>query len=157
MEKLITGGNALPYPLDVAELNSAVVEMQGIMDMNSAGVALLLTAGLGASAAYIKTDNGAKTLLAADADDARVALIIITVTEAFADAGGNQPVVIVGETDTANKFAANPLLVDAAAGSVFVLAGTLTAAKALLVTLTAAVGAGTGAISVSTIVLPAAV
>ncbi len=120
------------------------------------GFAALLASGLGASAAYIKTTNGAQTLMASDAA-ARVALVIVHVDEAFADAGGNQPVVIIGETDTTNKYAANTLLVGASVGDVFVLAGTLTANKALLVTCTQAVGAGTGGITVTAIVLPAAV
>lgn len=141
----------------VAVSGHATLAASGALTLtNSGGVAALLAAGLGTSAAYTKTTNGAQTLLASDAA-ARAALIVVTVTEAFADGGGNQPVVIIGETDTTNKYAANTLLVGASVGDVFVLAGTLTANKALLVTQTAAVGAGTGAISVAAIVLPAAV
>jgi len=122
---------------------------------NGAGLAALIAAGLGASAAYAKTTNGAQTLLASDAA-ARVALIIVVVTEVFADAGGTQPVFIIGETDTTNKFMTNAILADAALDSIWVFAGSLTATKALLVTGTPAVGAGTGAIAVTALVLDAA-
>jgi hypothetical protein len=123
---------------------------------NGAGWAALLAAGLGASANYAKTTSGAQTLLAADADDARVAMIVVTVTEAFADGDGGQPTFTIGETDTATKYAATTVFTDAALGSVFVLAGTLTAVKNLIVTGVAATGTGTGAISVMAMVLPAA-
>jgi len=123
---------------------------------NGAGWAALLAAGLGASANYIKTTDGVQTLLAANAA-ARVVLIVITVTEVFADGDGTQPTFKFGETDTDDKYAATTLLASAALGAVKVLAGTLTANKALLVT--AATGTGTtetGAISVMAMVLPAA-
>jgi hypothetical protein len=122
---------------------------------NGAGLAALIAAGLGASASYAKTTDGAQTLLALDAS-ARVALIIVVVTEVFADAGGTQPVFIIGETDTTNKFMTNAILADAALDSIWVFAGSLTATKALLVTGTPAVGAGTGAIAVTALVLDAA-
>lgn len=118
------------------------------------GLAALVAAGLGAYDVYDKATVGAQTLLAAD-PAARAALIVVVVTEAFAESTGTQTVFTIGETDTANKFAANTVLVDAAEGDVFVFAGTLTATKALLVTGTAAVGDGTGAIAVTALVLPA--
>lgn len=123
---------------------------------NGAGLAALIAAGLGASAAYPKTTNGVQTPLAGDAA-ARIVLIVAVVTEVFADAGGNQPVFAIGETDTATKFTNGAAFVDAALNSVKVFAGTLTATKALIVTATQAVGAGTGAISFTVLVLPAAV
>jgi len=120
-----------------------------------AGVAALISAGLGASAAYDKATTGAKTLLAADADDNRAAIIVVTVTEAFADGTGGQTVFIIGETGTTNKFMANTVLVNASLGDVFVFAGSITAAKDLLVTGTPATGTGTGAIAVTVLALPA--
>lgn len=120
-----------------------------------AGLAALIAAGLGASAAYVKTTNGAQTLLASDAA-ARVALIVVVVDETFADAGGTQTTFTIGETDTVDKYAAAALFTGATAGSIFVLAGTLTANKALLVTANDAAGAGTGGISVTALVLDAA-
>lgn len=125
---------------------------------NGANVAALLDAGLGASAAYAKTTSGAQTLLAANGSGAgdRTVLITVVVTEVFADGDDAQTVFIIGQTGTTNKFMANTVLVDAAAGAVFTFAGTLTEAAALLVTGTAAAGTGTGAISVTVLALPAA-
>ena len=122
---------------------------------NGAGLAALLAAGLGASANYPKTTNGAQTLLAGDAAD-RVALIVAVVTEVFADAGGTQTTFTIGETDTTTKYAAAALFNNAALGAIFVMAGTLTATKALLVTANDAAGAGTGALSVTALILDAA-
>jgi hypothetical protein len=121
---------------------------------NGAGLAALITAGLGASAAYIKTTNGAQTLLAQSAA-ARVVLLVAVVTEVFADAGGTQPVFVLGETTTPAKYDDGTALHNAALGAVKCFAGTLTATKALLVTASQAVGAGTGAVSVTAFVLPA--
>lgn len=136
-------------------LTIAAGAVESSMLANGAGLAAAIALGLGASEAYAKTTDGAQTLLAS-AVAGRVALIIVVVDEVFADGTGSQPVFIIGETDTTNKFMADSVLVDAAAGSVFFLAGTLTAAKNLLVTGTAATGNGTGGISVSALVLPAA-
>jgi hypothetical protein len=121
---------------------------------NGAGLAALVTAGLGASAAYINTTDGTQTLLASDAA-ARVVLLVAVVTEAFADAGGTQPVFVLGETTTVAKYNDGTAFHDAALGAVKCFAGTLTATKALLVTATKAVGAGTGGVSVTAFVLPA--
>lgn len=122
---------------------------------NGAGLAALLAAGLGASAAYDKTTNGAQTLLASDAA-ARVALIVVVVDETFADGDGGQTTFTIGEVDTADKYAAAAVFTGATAGDVFVLAGTLTASKNLIVTGGAATGTGTGGISATALVLPAA-
>ncbi len=112
----------------------------------------------GDTKSYIRTTNGAQTVLAANADGDRTVIIVIKVTTAFANGDGAQPVVIVGETAATNKFAANTLLVDAAAGTTFSLAGTLTDNTALLATLTAATGAtSTGAFTISVIAVPKAV
>jgi len=136
-----------------ATIQAGAVESS--MLANGAGLAALIAAGLGASAAYDNTTSGAQTLLASDVSG-RVALIVVVVDESFADGDGGQSEFTVGETDTADKFAASTVFADATAGDIFVLAGTLTAAKALLVTGTAATGTGTGGISVSALVLPAA-
>jgi hypothetical protein len=141
---------------DLLKLSEECAKIQTAIDGIGGGWAALLAAGLGASANYAKTTSGAQTLLAADADDARVAMIVVTVTEAFADGDGGQPTFTIGETDTATKYAATTVFTDAALGSVFVLAGTLTAVKNLIVTGVAATGTGTGAISVMAMVLPAA-
>jgi hypothetical protein len=130
-------------------------EITAVKLADGAGVAALLAAGLGASEVYAKTTDGAQTLLAADAEDARAVLIVVTVTQAFANGTGAQTVFTISETDTANKFMANSVLVGASLGDVFVFAGSLTATKALLVTGTAATGTGTGAIAVTALALPA--
>ena len=104
---------------------------------------------------YPKSTSGAQTLAAADASNDRNVLIVVEVTETFADGDGAQPVVIVGETSTTNKFAANTLLASAKAGDKFVLAGKLLATTALLVTVTAATGStSTGPIKVSAAIFP---
>lgn len=125
---------------------------------NGAGLAALIAAGLGASAAYPKTTNGAQTLLAANANGAgdRAVLVVVHVDEVFATGDGAQTTFTVGQTGTADKFAAAALFTDAAAGSVFVLAGVLSEEAALLVTANDASGTGTGGISVTVLALPAA-
>lgn len=122
---------------------------------NGAGLAALIAAGLGASAAYVKTTDGAQQLLAAD-PAARVALIIAVVDETFANGDGGQTTFTIGETDTVDKYAAAAIFTDAQAGDIFIFAGSLSSTKALLVTGTPATGTGTGGISVSALVLPAA-
>jgi hypothetical protein len=122
---------------------------------NNAGWAAIYTAGLGASAAYVKTDAGVKTLATGTAGTKKV-MFVATVTEAFADAGGNQTTFKVGEVGTDDKFAAAALFTDAILGKVFVFCGELTASTNLIVTVAAAVGAGTGGLSISAMILPAA-
>ncbi len=123
---------------------------------NGAGLAALAAAGLGKSAAYTKAADGVQTLFTQDAT-ARTVLIIAVVTEAFADGDGGQTVFTIGEADSATKYAAGAKFTDAALGSVFVLAGSLTASKDLIVTGTPATGTGTGALSVTALILPEAV
>jgi hypothetical protein len=123
---------------------------------NGAGLAALVAAGLGESAAYTKATDGAQVLYDQDAT-ARTVLIIAVVTEAFADGDGGQTVFTIGEVDTATKFAAGAKFTGATLGSVFVFAGSITANKDLIVTGTPATGTGTGALSVTALILPEAV
>lgn len=122
-----------------------------------AGLAALFTSGVGANESYAKTTDGAQTTLAANGsgEGDRTVLIIVNVDEAFADGDGGQTAFTIGETDSATKFAASTVFADALAGTVFVLAGTLTEEKALLVTGTEATGTGTGGITVTVLALPA--
>lgn len=106
-------------------------------------------------AAYAKTTSGAQTTLAA-ASGARNLLIVVRVTEAFANGDGGQTTFAIGETDTTDKFAATSVFTNAALGTSFVLTGELSSTKALLVTGTAATGTGTGALSVNFFIMPAA-
>jgi hypothetical protein len=110
-----------------------------------------------AIAVYPKATNGAQTVAAADASNDRKVLIVVEVTEVFADGDGGQPTFKVGETSTTDKFSVTSLLSAAALGQKFLLAGTLSATKALLVTAVAATGTGTGAIKVSAAILPATI
>lgn len=128
----------------------------GALEVDGLQASSLLVGALGASAAYSKATNGAQTLLAADTDDNRAVLIVVKVTEVFADGDGGQTVFIVGETGTTNKFMANTVLDDAALGDVNVLAGINLATKDILVTGTPATGTGTGAITVTVLAIPAA-
>jgi hypothetical protein len=119
-----------------------------------AGVAALVAAGLGASGAWVKTDTGTKTLLAAHATKDRAVLVLVHIDQVFATGNTSQLICKVGETSTIEKFAAAAVFTDAAAGATFVFAGTNTATKAILVTLTAAAGTGTGAVSVTVLAIP---
>lgn len=149
-----------------ADLDADAVESDNIKDAavtsaklaNGAGIAALVTAGMGDSKVYVKTDAGAKTVLAANVAPAgdRAVLIVINVDETFADGTGTQTAFTFGETGSATKFADGTLLAGATAGDVFVLAGMLTEATALLATATAATGDGTGGISITVLALPKA-
>lgn len=123
------------------------------MLVNGAGLASLIAAGNGASASYVKTDTGAKTLLAANAigEGGRSVLIIVTVDETFAAGDGTATNFDIGETDTPAKF--KSALNTGTAGDVLTYAGSLTEEKALLVTATPATGTGTGGISVTVLAL----
>jgi len=135
------------------------IECDGILNIKNAGelkyagtaitaTAAALNAIKGASAAYPKTTDGVQTLLAADSS-ARTVIIVAEVTETFADNTGGQPTFKIGETDADDKFAATSVFTDATSGTVKVLAGTLTAAKALIVTAAKATGDGAGALKVT--------
>lgn len=144
---------------DVVDLSGSTGATTGILPAAnggtgaaSLGAARIPTSGL---AAYPKTTAGAQTLAAA-ATGARNVVILATVTEVFADGNGGQSTFKIGETSTDDKFAATAVFTNAAAGTTVVRQGTLTSAKALLVTGAAATGTGTGAITVSYFFLPAA-
>ena len=107
----------------------------------------------GKGASYLVDATGAQTALlaASAAGETRHVMGRILVDTVFANGDGAQPVFIIGETGTTNKFVANTVLVDASAGAVFTFAGTLTAEAALFVTATAGTGTATGAITVNVI------
>jgi hypothetical protein len=106
--------------------------------------------------AYIRTDSGTKTLLAANATIDRIVLIVVRITTAFAVGDGAKPTVIFGETSSTSKFAAVSVIVTAAAEQIFVFTGTLSATKACLATLVAATGTtSTGAYTVQAFAFPA--
>ena len=117
-------------------------------------IAAVFTAGLGGAASYLKTDTGTKTIVAAHATKDRACLIVVHIDETYADAGGTQPVLKIGETSTIEKGAAATVFVDAPAGSVFVFPMLNTATKAIIATLTAGLTTGTGGFTISVIAIP---
>lgn len=119
-----------------------------------AGIGALVTAGLGNSASYVNTTDGAQSLVALNAAKARGVLCLAVVDETFADAGGNQPTFLVGETDDTDACWPAATFTDAAAGTIFVKGWLNTADKAIVVTAAKAVGAGTGGLSVTALALP---
>jgi hypothetical protein len=133
--------------------SGSVVNYASGAQEQEAGVSVLANAGLAASATYAKTDSGTKTLMAAHATKARGVLVVVEVTEVFADGTGTQPTVKIGETSTIEKAVAATVLVDAAVGT-YVYGFTNLATKAILATLTAAVGDATGAVKISIIAMP---
>lgn len=146
----------VPLPVENSTSNSVFSfdPVTGQAQVAGLNPAALLLSGLGDAESYPKTTDGAQTLLAAAAA-ARVVLIIVSVTQTFADGDGAKPVFDIGETDTVEKFKAD--LNSGTAGQVFVYAGVLSANKALLVSATAATGTtSTGAIAVAALALPAA-
>lgn len=121
---------------------------------NYADLAAMVGAGLANSASYVKTDNGTKTLLAAHATKARGVLVVVHIDQTFANGDTSQLIVKVGETDTIEKAFASATFTDAAAGAYFVTGFLNTATKAIIATLTAAAGTGTGACSITVFALP---
>ncbi len=121
---------------------------------NGAGIAAVVTAGLGNSAAYTKATDGAQTLVAANATKGRGTLVMAVVDEAFADNGGSQTTVAIGETGTTDKGMATTVFTDAAKGAIFFAGFTNTANKDIIATVTKATGEGTGGVSVTVLALP---
>lgn len=102
-----------------------------------------------ATASYIRTDAGTKTLLAAVTVD-RTVTIVVNITTVFADGDGAQPTLAIGQTGTTTKFAATSAFASAAAGTTLSFGGTLSANKALILTQVAATGTtSTGAYTVT--------
>lgn len=123
--------------------------------VGGAGVAAALAAGLGGSATIVKTETGAKTIVAAHATKDRACIVIATVTEAFATGTGTRTLVTVGEADTPAKMWANTVFPNGLAlGTVLVGAFTNAATKAITITSTAAVGNGTGGVAVTVLAIP---
>lgn len=122
---------------------------------SGAGLAAVLTAGLGNSVSYVKTDDGTKTILAANATNDRGVLVVAVVDEAFTDGDGAQPTIAIGETDTTSKGMADTVLKDASAGAVFCAGFLNTSTKAIIATVAKATGSSsTGAASFAVLALP---
>lgn len=121
---------------------------------NGAGVAALITAGLGGTTSVAKTVTATATIVAAHASKDRAVIIAVTVDETFANVGGLQTTFTIGEEATLNKFMPITTLVDAAAGTVLLFGGTNTATKAIQVTSVARTVTGTGGISIAVLAIP---
>ncbi len=121
---------------------------------NGAGLAAVITAGLGNSVSYVKTDDGAKVILADNAAKARGVLVVAVVDEAFADVGGTQTVIEIGEEDTIDKGIDHTILASAAKGAVFCRGFVNTAGKDIIATVSKATGTSTGGASFAVLALP---
>lgn len=86
-----------------------------------------------------------------DVDVDHPVLILVEVTETFANGNGAQPTFNIGQTGTTNKFLASSALTGAVLGSKIVVAGTLTAEDDIVVAATVATGTATGAIRVTSV------
>lgn len=128
--------------------------MHASASLSGTGLTALLAAGLGTSVTYVKTDSGTKTLLAANATKGRGVLVLVTINETYANVGGAQPTVKIGETGTTEKGIAAATLTGATAGSIFVAGFTNTATDAIIATLTAATVTATGGCTITVIALP---
>lgn len=119
-----------------------------------AGVAALLTAGLGGSVSVAKTSAATTTVVAANATKDRACLVVVIVDETYDIGTGTLPTVKIGEDDTIEKCMAATVLNTEAAGTVLVFAFTNLATKKIIVTTTAAVGDATGGCSVTVLAIP---
>ena len=121
---------------------------------SGAGVAALISAGLGGSEAIVKTDAATDTIIAAHATKDRACLVVVVVDETYLIGTGTLPTVAVGEDDTIEKAMAASVLTTQAAGVVLTYAFTNTSTKKIIATSTAAVGNSTGGCSVTVLALP---
>jgi len=121
---------------------------------NGAGVAALLTAGLGGSRSCINTEAATSTVVAAHATKDRAGLVVVVIDETYAANGGTAPTLKVGEDDTIEKAFAAATIAGKAAGTVLVAAFTNLATKKIITTTTAKVGAGTGGATITVLAIP---
>lgn len=144
----VTMTNAGVTTIGAGKVTSAMLE-------SGAGVAALLTAGLGGSDAIIKSETGSHTLVAAHGTKDRACLVVAVVTEAFATGDTSRTIITVGEADTPDKlWAATTFPNGLALGTVLVGAFTNTATKAITATSTAAAGTGTGGVAITVLAIP---
>jgi hypothetical protein len=109
---------------------------------------------LGNDAQYVRTTNGAQTLLGGSTV-ARAIIIHVEVDTTFAAGDGAAPLFSIGETGNATKFKNG--LNTGTAGDKLTFANFLSANAALIITATAATGTtSTGAIHVTALALPEA-
>lgn len=162
--KIIVGnasgkGAAVSMSGDVTIDNSGVTaigagKVTSAMLADGAGVAALLTAGLGGSVSVTKTDAATTTIVAAHGTKDRACLVLVTVDETYDSGTGTLPTVKIGEDDAIEKCMAGTVLDTKAAGTVLAFAFTNTATKKIIVTTTAAVGNATGGCSITVLAIP---
>jgi len=129
-------------------------ELKLLQMVGGAASTALLAQALGGTHSVTKGETGTHTLLAAHATKIRAVLVIVTVDEVFADGGTTQTVIEVGQDGTIDLCFDHTKLVNAAAGSVWAFALRNTATNKVIITSTAAGGAGTGGVTVTAIAIP---
>jgi hypothetical protein len=115
-------------------------------------VSALVTSGVALSEVVTDESSSPVTLLAANGSGEGARCVVLIVECIEAGAGGND--IIIGETDTTNKFFATTVLGSMLLGAVLVKGGELTEEKALLATVSTAGSAGQ--YRITALVLPAA-
>lgn len=122
---------------------------------NGAGVAALLTAGLGGSHSILKADvAAAHPLVALNAAKVRACIVLVTIDETYAAVGGVAPTIKVGETDDDNACFDVGVITNQVVGTVLAFAFTNTANKAIIATSTAATVDATGGCSITVLAIP---
>lgn len=138
-ELILDGTFSFETRVAINEMMAELFASQGEFDRNDASVL-----------PFASDADGVETLLAAAAV-ARAVQITVTVTQAYADAGGTQPTVSFGQGNLPAKFATVAPLDDAAAEASFSFGGVLSENQALTATFVAAVSTGTGGCRVTCI------
>jgi hypothetical protein len=120
-----------------------------------AGLDADLAERVGNQASYAKTATGAQASLLGGNPTPRYVLIVVEITETFANGDGAKPSFAIGETGTAGKF--KTINSGTAGDAPTLVPGVLSGNAALLVTATAGTGTTeTGAIRVTALALPSA-
>ncbi len=101
------------------------------------------------TATHVHQTDAVIDVLADDLD--HPVLILVEVTETFANGTGAQPTFNIGQTGTTNKFAPSSDFTGLTVGAKRVYAGTLTHACDIVVAATVATGTATGAIRVTSV------
>lgn len=144
---------------DVTVTNAGVTaigagKVTSSMLANGAGVAALLTAGLGGSVSVTKISAATDTVVAAHDTKDRACLVLVVVDETYDAGTGTLPTVKIGEDGAIEKCMAGTVLDTEAAGTVLAFAFTNTATNKIIVTSTAADGDATGGCSITVLAIP---
>ena len=129
-------------------------EVKNIQMAAGAALTKLVGSDYGAVHSVTKGETATHTLLAAHPSKDRAVVVLVYVDEVFADGGGSQPVIEVGETTDIDLCFDHLKLVNAAAAGVWKFGFLNTSTRAVLITSTGAVGAGTGGVTVTVLAAP---